>query len=139
MGNVLFGCSAKTGDSTQNGESTSSGIVEKVLFEGKANTLNTEYELLDNLSSYKYLYILSASKYRGDNGTISEDAYIDTKIVSVEDLKKYTRIILGYMHMSNEYKSGIFFVDDSKFKLAIKYVDGSSFQDAYICKIVGIK
>lgn len=89
----------KLGGSIIGGGSGSSGITEKVLFSGQADTVGTTYNFTEDISGYDYLYV------KGNIGA-SSSPYIYTSISKITDLLDSSGNYTGNMSlMMNSYSS----------------------------------
>lgn len=127
MSNVLFSDSISRGS-----------IEEKILFNGKANQMNQEYDLLDDINNYKYLLFVTGSDYVGSSGNLLQNAYIRTLLVTPNDFASTVALTMEFANGNIRYMISISHVNSTKIKIPYTYIS-SSFKDVYLSRIVGFK
>lgn len=127
MSNVHFETSDNKGE----------GLFTKVLFEGSVSELNTPFKLNDDITNYKFLYILASATYS------NKPAAVTTGIISVQDL----------IDLDAKYQNGFALgadISTALWQLVIKYVSSNeleikfsretgTYTNPYVHKVIGIK
>lgn len=111
-------------------------IKEEVLFEGRANTENTEYILKDSILNFDKIEVYSGLNLTGGNlGCVSSRCF-STSCINFSDYEQFD--ISEYANSEAHYRIGYTFTNQNTLKVFL-ISDSTNWNGACIYKIVGIK